>query len=1520
MQEIHKKLQKGLRVNKRWLIRTKQRWNITDHIDIPDTVEDAKQKTNKAHAEYRNAQRKSPELRSQFLDYLIQESIDNGNDRKMRELRSIKEREQTRDVHTRIKLARGVLRGGGVRFVHKTDEHGNTRTVQDKLEMEQEIMKANEAKLHSADESPIRQGALAELLSDHDYERWERFIAGEIELPEGLEDGTKLWLEKFKGMEIEEQEINLSTEDYVRGWNKVKEHTSCAPGALHFGTFKASRWCDEAARLHTILAKIPIKTGYIPEKWTTSVDSMLPKKEGEWRASKLRLTSLLRPDFNHNNKILGRTAMARAEASNKLAPEQYGSRKRLSAKKHALNKRLMVDVLRLQKRPGIICANDAKACYDRILHFAAYISIRRVGIPKEAAISMLEPIRKLKHFIRTAYGDSEFYYGGEEWTRDPSGICQGNGAGPAIWALVSSPLLDMIREAGYGAKLHSAIGDTFINMAGFAFVDDADTIQAGDKGETTESLLIKAQAQLDLWESGIRATGGGISGDKTDFSVINYKWQAGKWKYEKKLPETIMTVNNPGGPRERLKQLEVNKARRTLGVWQALDGNERKETQKLKKKAQTWSRAIARSTLGRVDTTIGIKTSLYPSVTFGLAATTMSKKQCADIFKPIRAGVLSKAGYVKTIPEVVVHAPEKYGGIGLMDFYTYQHIQHIKVLVDEGGGNSPTSKLLDILVHGHTLEAGRKGKLLHQDYKRIGPIMTETWMKKTAEFIHSNGIRIEYEQQVLKTWRQNDSLIMDDVMEMQGDSLSEDELQAVNRCRMYLRATTKSDISNGDGTAILESARDCLRDWTTISSKVYDWPYQPRPGRRDKETWQRVLYKAYGTDSHCRLWNTPLGTWDARSRQHARWMYDPASTSLYERRGAQWIRWAAIIRRTRTRQYEEAEEAGGAMHSRWRIAQVTTSTRGRTVVYEGSDRQTQEEDELTDDEETEETSVSTGIKEAIDEMEESIKWVIEEVTIPEDNGLHIANQISQGTAKYISDGSTKDDLGTAAAVYLAKEEFSYFVRNRTPGSDDDQSSYRSELCGILANVLMLKTIVRIHGIKEGKVTIACDNESALWMSFGATQATTGDACFDLIRVIHHAISNSTIDWEPKHVRGHQDRQGKKQLDNWAKANIFADEEAGDYWEIQYGDGTRQRPNPGSMPGEGWRIRLKGRPVTNKMEKAIYEHVYYKPCMEYWTKKGRIMPNKDEMVDWKAYDGATKLLPYGKRQWARKHFCGFEGTNQMLFRQGRRPTEYCPKCEQVETYRHIARCQSNDATQAYRSIQQEFERWLSGTTSPGIKEAVLEHLRAYRETEDIREGENWSEELKTVSRAQEDIGPNAFMEGCITSKWKEIQRMHLQAMDSRKNPRRWARELIKKVMMVSWDMWDTRNGWVHRETLIRKQQISAQLDETIGRLHSKGRQNTSFYPDADKLIFQVEEDKLLEKSDYQKRTWISAAKKTIARDDQTVARDMEIRIMREYLRPGSTDNMEKRQGRIIGQWETNFRTPEGTRRGPINQEE
>ena len=331
--QIERKKSCKQRIHKRWIIDMKERLGIKMKFRVPSSLEEIREEARKAGEEYKEKKKQAPELRTEFLDLLIQTAEDQGDIKKVRALRNIKEKEQTRDVHKRIKYAQGKTRGGGVRFVQRIDEDGNVTTIKNKYTMEKDIMRANAAKLESANESPLRQGELNRIITDSDYKRWEEFLQGRIHLDVEMEEGTREFLDTFKGMEIKEEEAIYTTDEYVRSWRPVKEHTSCAPGALHYGTFKAMSTCRPLAELHTIMARIPIRTGYVPQRWTKSVDSMLPKKPNEWRPNKLRLTSLLQPDFNHNNKILGRAVMRWAEEKQQLAPEQYGSRKNLSAAK-----------------------------------------------------------------------------------------------------------------------------------------------------------------------------------------------------------------------------------------------------------------------------------------------------------------------------------------------------------------------------------------------------------------------------------------------------------------------------------------------------------------------------------------------------------------------------------------------------------------------------------------------------------------------------------------------------------------------------------------------------------------------------------------------------------------------------------------------------------------------------------------------------------------------------------------------------------------------------------------------------------------------------------------------------------------------------------------------------------------------------------------------------------------------------------------------------------------------------------
>jgi hypothetical protein len=80
---------------------------------------------------------------------------------------------------------------------------------------------------------------------------------------------------------------------------------------------------------------------------------------------------------------------------------------------------------------------------------------------------------------------------------------------------------------------------------------------------------------------------------------------------------------------------------------------------------------------------------------------------------------------------------------------------------------------------------------------------------------------------------------------------------------------------------------------------------------------------------------------------------------------------------------------------------------------------------------------------------------LEQVHIPEDGGVALAQGIIQGSARAVSDGSYKPGvIGTAACIVAADAQDKDCLKalNMVPGWEDDQSPYRSELTGIVGNL------------------------------------------------------------------------------------------------------------------------------------------------------------------------------------------------------------------------------------------------------------------------------------------------------------------------------------------------------------------------------------------------------------------------------------------------------------------------------------
>jgi hypothetical protein len=336
--------------------------------------------------------------------------------------------------------------------------------------------------------------------------------------------------------------------------------------------------------------------------------------------------------FNMNNKKLGRNMMKAAEASNALAPEQSGSRKHHQSNTAGLNKRLTMDILRQRRQAGALYSNDAKSCYDRIVHMIASLAMRRTGMPAEPVRSMFETLQKAAHRVTTAYRVSKQTYG-TDMEIPYQGVGQGNGAGPAIWVVISTVIIAMMSTAGHGFNLLSAMTKTLITMACYAFVNDTDVIQSAcDINQKGEAVVPLMQDAVDRWEGGLRVTGGALVPSKSHWYLIDFKWTGKMWKYRKidEMPGEL-SILDTHGQRVTLDRHDPQVATETLATWQAMDGNNTAEIAKLRKKTDEFAECMRTGFLSKNDAWYAINTTIMKTLEYPMIALQPFAKKIGSI-------------------------------------------------------------------------------------------------------------------------------------------------------------------------------------------------------------------------------------------------------------------------------------------------------------------------------------------------------------------------------------------------------------------------------------------------------------------------------------------------------------------------------------------------------------------------------------------------------------------------------------------------------------------------------------------------------------------------------------------------------------------------------------------------------------------------------------------------------------------------------------------------------------------------
>ena len=1437
----------GCKVNARTIIRARKKAGISNS---KVTLQEATKLLDKAYKHYKIVRKNDEKHSMSFREKLAQDKAKEGNMSAAVALRQMNQQEQQRRDARRVKATlRRNTRCGTTRI--QIQEGSRLKDITKKSEMETLIIAENEKKYHQTEKScPLLQGQLLEdigLLGDGP--EVDNILNGKYKIPEGTSEAVKLWIKNLHIPNRDDREAMLTTlTEYRQGWKLVKEHT--ASGQLHFGHYKACAMHDMLAWATYVMASLPRATGFTPERWRRCTDVMLLKKEGLFLLDKLRTIVLYESDFNHENKRLGREAMNLALDKNMIAEEQY-SRPGRSAQDNALNKRLMFDHQRMKRQPFAICACDLKSCYDRIVHNAASLALQRVGVRQSDIISMFGTIECMIHKVRTAFGDSENTYNADnpEFLLPVQGTGQGNGAGPSIWSILCSTIFEILHKEAYSSTFCYALSRGLYKICGFAYVDDCDLFYLGnDADEIFEGLA----SMLKMWDELMEVTGAAIAPDKCWWYLVDFTWHKGRWKCTDQGHQFEMQVRDKHGDEQVIKYLPSDVAKEMLGIYIAPDGNQHTQFKIMREKSSTWAQYMAQGTLTTEVSWNTLNTTIIKSLEYPLAATTFTDDELTSIIAPALQSGLPSSGICRSFPRAILYGSLSAQGLGLHNLYHTQNIRHIKDIVDQTWKNTPSAKLLRANMELLRLDAGIAGHLFTQNIPIPWVTTKNTIVYNTLEFCQQHRITFEEPGATLQLKREGDALLMEGFIAA-GATIP--DLCSLNRCRLYMRVTTISDISTGDGERLSTKAYNRepigLRD-------TYAWPTQGKPPPTDWTIWNHYVRTELG---RYHTYPKPLGKWTVPCEEFLEgWDYfvNPRNELIHHTQEG-WKYFIPINNsRSRHLRYDiQSPRRVSNSAPRHRIFRTTIQQQKNIATTEGYSIH-------------HDTTVIYNPPVPLDERfmhtlnkHEDSAWIMGRI-YGKENIQEIINGLKHGTLVAVSDGSYHKTWGLATAAWsIINEPTGHALCGGgvIPGTAEDQNAYRAEASGLYGILIIINTIETVTGTTGKPITIACDGYSALQKTLSTYKEkfSSGQRCFDLIsRIIDIRDRIRTI-IQPEHVRGHQDEKYSELtlLEDW---NVQMDGMAKQILLEAY---HKQFQPPEALPTSTrgiTRIQYQSIPITSQLDKTLREYITHEDAVQWWIQKERITFNTADKVDWNLVEDCMKESTRQQRKFIAKWVTNQLPVGCVQVHRRFQPAATCPRCGyDYEDLRHILDCPQDHARNLWNQSIRSFDMWLRKIgTDPSIQRAFsLSIAKWHAQFIDETYCPNLvSPQVKKAMREQGQISWDNFMTGLWSKQWAEIQDVYYKTKRKRNTGHRWA----VKVSLRIWDI--IKRQWDHRNSVLyRSEQKNLQgREELLAACHIEldlGLQNLE---DVYSTYFETDIDTLETEKTYDIKLWLGTIRR------------------------------------------------------------
>ena len=1347
----------------------------------------------------KDIQSKDCEKRVSFLEEMAEKYAAENKIDKATAIRELMHHEDIREMYRTIRLKIKGARAPQMSEVWTFSDDNAKVVLSDPDKVEQHLLERNFNQLRQAGPTPFADGELGDLLHyDGTGDIANKIVNGE-DIPEliGMKDMVQRYI---RGMAVQDKsvlntvDVGISLEQYRDFWKNKRETTVTSPFGLHIGHFRSALHADvsDILDVHRIMLVLPFRFAMIPDRWARTVQILLEKDPGSPWTHRLRIIELFDSQVNAGLQIIfGKRMIQNSLKHNLLHDSTYGSIPARTAQDAVLEKTFSMDIMRVNKMTGAIFDCDAKGCYDRIIAALQSVTCRRLGMPRTTSLFFARFWKVCHHFVRTRHGTSANSYGSTS-TSPLYGIGQGNGAGPAFWLSNLIVMFSVLDTVCHGMKFRSPWKKRKHKSTGMGYVDDvtlgctARSYDVKNDDVLEEIPHEEASVMRDIgtmshnWEEMLFTNGGLLELKKCYWLLISWKWVKGvaALKTVEEVHGELRLVQSQGGGSHIIPRKSVNDAPRVLGCHVAGNGSWKTEVGKWISEGARFARLVKRSKFNRVCgskvyNTIWLPKLRYISPVVGFTESDSSKINNRVVFRCLQA-----SGYNCRFAREIVHGPIQYGGMAWENCHSLQILEKIKFLLTHIRRNDKIGNLLQILIECVQIQSGLSESVLETRINWALWVET-TWLSFLKQGLDAINGSIITNCAVPRQQRKFDRSLMEIFVSW---GLKKKELEALNRCRIYLQVIFVSDIATYRGNSVMQDAREVQQ----FRPSALQWPRQVRPILADRKVWVKYIDKLCFHNNNL---ITPLGTWVGPT--HQVWRYMLSKDRFY------------LLR------YDDGKQK-----------QINPIGGGKFVKH-GTDTS-----DLKGGFPVPCTVTSTGYRVDQDLFRfEDFPTIRRRRLVPSDKshretlGQLFCNCLSSledlwmrgSDWKIATDGGYKDGIGTCSTVLWNLETEKEMCSSMSAEYCDFHllHSTREELRGNLSAEILMNECNMLFGSEgNNEVNFICDSKSALKQVDGdvnklASTKPLGAEMELILEIGRLRNLNKKIRRNFTWVRSHQE---EKTLTENEKLNDRADElatECRDDVISGLGRQTKKQVYKGSLAT----LTINNCVINKNYKEAVQNALFAEEMKSYLMEKYAWSEEIFNSIHWDILGDALKCKQGIQRVTVHKLIHRWQPTNRYVQRnQRRRPnTAMCTECGEIDGQLHYMECKSDYFTEARSFAWVKFCNKMKAYKS----EATL--LRViwigiqnwiYRDFDgDLPCGEEINaEEYRLLTHAyesQNEIGWDHFITGKVSKKWSAFYALRVpESMEKEGKVLAFGRTLVDSIWSYTLDVWRAHNEAVH----------------------------------------------------------------------------------------------------------------------------